>query len=111
MLCEGDGEGMHTQEKKRKAKKQIADWMRTNLQERRGAFHLLEGIFGRKEEAMPKKVDTWLCENELKNFVSLPAEGKQNANFSPILAQPGAHLLEHPCSCLRLSGNKKCGVS
>ena len=50
MLCEGDGEGMHTQEKKRKAKKQIEDWMRTNLQERKGAFHLLEGI-GRKEEA------------------------------------------------------------
>ena len=40
-----------THEENRKAKKQIADRMRTNPQERKGAFHLLEGIFGRKEEA------------------------------------------------------------
>ena len=44
MLCGGDGEDIaHTHEENRKAKKQIADRMRTNLQERKGAFHLQHG--------------------------------------------------------------------
>ena len=33
-----------------------------------------------------------------KSCVILPAEDKQNAIFPPNFTQPGAHLLEHPCS-------------
>ena len=40
------------------------------------------------------------CENMLwKNCVFLPAEGKQNATFSPDFTQPRKRLLEIPCIC------------
>ena len=35
-----------------------------------------------------------------KNCVFLPAEGKQNATFSPEFTQPGKSLLEIPCILL-----------
>ena len=34
-----------------------------------------------------------------KNCVFLPAEGKQNATFSPDFSQPGKSLIEIPCIC------------
>ena len=38
------------------------------------------------------------CVKMRKDFVFLPAEGKQNATFLPNFTQPGTNLLEIPCT-------------
>ena len=44
------------------------------------------------------------CENKgRKNCVFLPAEGKQNTNFSPDFTQPGKRSVEIPCTLRSLT--------
>ena len=52
------------------------------------------------------------CENMWwKNCAFLPAEGKQNATFSPNFTQPARSLLEIPCNVPSLRQRRRKGVN